>query len=118
MTRIRLSLAAAVTLALAAFATGASAYDGKPVARYHLENAWPKAAAAPGALADLPQAPAPDAARPQTRANDRLRAAGPKSESTAWHESVLNGDIVAARKSVPANGEGKYTIKRLPGRPK
>jgi hypothetical protein len=123
MTKIRTPLScAALAFALAA-STGAiapaAAYDGKPVARYHLENAWPKAPAE-GALADLPGGPKSVAPGPPDGDKGRrlVQAPGPKAGTTAWHELVLNGDIVAARRSSRANGDGKYVVRALPGRPK
>jgi hypothetical protein len=84
---------------------------------------WQQMGSSP-ALNDLPSAPGPA----PSRANDRLRIAGPATRAptpTAWHESVLLGDIVAARKGVPHSAapksqanDGKYVVKGLPGRPK
>jgi hypothetical protein len=122
MTKFRLPLAAA-TLALAALIgalpTAAFAYDGMPVARYRLENAWPKTPGS-GALADLPGGPKSVAPGPPDgdKARRLMQGPGPKTGTTAWHEAVLNGDIVAARKSARANGDGKYVVRPLPGRPK
>jgi hypothetical protein len=112
MIRFRTSLVAlALTIAIAPAAAFA---DNTPIKRYHLENAWPSQPA-PGALSDIPAPPSPA----PSRANDSLRDAGPVSRSTAWHESVLTGDVVAARKSAASTStDGKYAIRKMPGRPK
>ena len=120
-------LAGAAALALAA-ATPALAEnkpkDNPPPSLLAKIQIATQAPSGPGALTDLPAPPSPA----PSRANDRLRSAGPATRAptpTAWHESVLLGDIVAARKSVPHSAapksqanDGKYVVKGMPGRPK
>jgi hypothetical protein len=107
MTRFHTSLIALATLlAPAAVLAG----DGSPVARYHLEQAWPMKTA-PDVLSDLPVAPRVNPGPPNTGTPGRGQIGNPNDKS-------LGGPDTAPGAAKPNLADGKYAIKKLPGRPR